>query len=328
MRRFLAIFLILAAPALLAGTAPAPKKVLYFTKSSNFEHSVVRRKDGKPSFSEQVLALTGPRHGIEFTFAKDGSLFTPEYLAQFDAVMFYTSGNLCETGKDGNPAITLEGKTALLDAIRAGKLGFIGIHSATDTFHTGETSVTNTNQPRIWRYENFGDKGDPYTRMIGSSFIIHDKQQVATALVIDPHFPGVAHLGEKCVCMEEWYSLNDFNRDIHVILATQTAGMSGPPYERPNFPNTWAHLHGKGRVYYTALGHREDTWISASFQKILYGGIAWATRQVDADITPNIEKVTPGAWILPPVSGPVAGLPKAEQAALQSTQVPPTGTND
>src|SRR2546423_4442625 len=96
---------------------PKPKKVLFFSKSSNFEHAVIKRKDGKPSFVEDLLAQLGPKHGVQFTFSKDGSLFTPEYLAQFDAYMFYTTGDLLSAGKDGNPPMTTAGKAAFLQAI-------------------------------------------------------------------------------------------------------------------------------------------------------------------------------------------------------------------
>src|SRR3954454_5188753 len=102
------------------------RKVLFFSKSANFEHAVIKRKNGQPSFVEKVLADLGPRHGIEFTFSKDGSLFTPEYLAGFDACMFFTSGDLLSAGKDGNPPMTKAGKAALLEAINQGK-GFIGL---------------------------------------------------------------------------------------------------------------------------------------------------------------------------------------------------------
>src|SRR3954469_5035827 len=72
----------------------APHKVLFFSKSSNFEHSVIKRRAGQPSWVEQVLAREAPGHDVEFVFSKDGSLFTPAYLAQFDAFIFYTSGAL------------------------------------------------------------------------------------------------------------------------------------------------------------------------------------------------------------------------------------------
>jgi type 1 glutamine amidotransferase len=300
------------------------KKVLYFSKSSNFEHSVVKRRAGRPSFSEQVLAELGPRHGIQFTFSKDGSLFSRDYLAQFDAVMFYTSGDLLSVGKDGNPPLTPEGKAALLEAIASGSLGFVGIHSAADTFHTGETVETNTNQPRAWRYRTLGAEADPYLRMLGGELIVHGTQQIARARVTNPQFPGLSQLGAEIELLEEWYSLTEFAPDMHVLLLQETSTMRDPhandtdwppagwdtPYMRPAFPNTWARSHGKGRVFYTGLGHREDVWLSAQFEAILFGGLAWVLHTSDAATPPNLDTVAPGARELPPVSAPVAGLPK------------------
>ena len=294
------------------------KKILFFSKSSNFEHAVIKRKDGQPSFVEKILAELGPKHGIEFTCSKDGSLFTPEYLAQFDAFMFYTSGDLTAAGKDGNPPMTPAGKAAFLEAIKNGK-GFIGTHSATDTFHTGETAETDTNRPRTWRYRNLGDKADPYTRMIGAEFIIHSVQQNAKMTVADNKFPGLENRGSSFELMDEWYTLTDFSRDLHVLLVQETAGMTGIPYQRPPYPATWARMHGKGRVFYTSMGHREDVWTNPVFQEILFGGIAWATGNVDADATPNIETVTPDCWKLPPVSHPVPSDPTKFKAS-QETQ--------
>jgi len=71
------------------------------------------------------------------------------------------------------------------------------------------------------------------------------------------------------------------------------AGMQGAMYQRPPYPSTWARMHGKGRVYYTALGHREDVWTNAIFQQIILGGMSWALGQVNADITPNITHLMP-----------------------------------
>ena len=315
----LVVFLALASAA-----AAAPvKKILFFSKCSNFEHSVVKERAGQPSWAAQVLTELGPKHGLAFTFSKDGSKFTPEYLAQFDAYFFYTSGDLLAAGKDGNPPMTAAGKQAFLDAIAGGK-GFIGTHSAADTFHTDETAETNTNQPRTWRYQNRGDKADPYTRMIGGELIIHGTQQLARVLVTDPKFPGFAGRGASFEQLDEWYSMVNFAPDMHVLLVQDTAAMKDPfagtkdwppagwdtPYQRPPYPSTWARMHGKGRVFYTSMGHREDVWTNAVFQEILLGGIAWAVRNVEADVTPNLAKVAPRANELPPVSGPVGGLPK------------------
>jgi type 1 glutamine amidotransferase len=304
-------------------TAAPAKKILFFSKCSNFEHSVVRERAGQPSWCQQVLTELGAKHGYAFTFSKDGSKFTPDYLASFDAFFFYTSGDLLAAGKDGNPPMTAAGKQAFLDAIAGGK-GFIGTHSAADTFHTGETAETNTNQPRTWRYQNRGDQADPYIRMIGGELIVHGTQQVGRMIVTDSKFPGFARLGASFELLEEWYSMVNFAPDLHVLLVQDTAAMKDPfagtkdwppvgwdtPYRRPPYPSTWARMHGKGRVFYTAMGHREDNWLNPVFQEILLGGIAWAVRNVEADIAPNLAKFAPRAGVLPPVSGPVGGLPK------------------
>ncbi len=64
---------------------------------------------------------------------------------------------------------------------------------------------------------------------------------------------------------------------------------------------TWARTHGEGRVFYTSLGHFEDVWTNPFFQAIVQGGLAWAMRNVEAKIEPNIDRVTPKANELPPV---------------------------
>jgi type 1 glutamine amidotransferase len=275
-----------------------PKKVLFFSKSSGFEHSVIQRKNGQPSFAENILADFGPRHGIDFTFSKDGSLFTPAYLAQFDAYYFHTTGDLTAEGTDKNPPMTPAGKDAFLDAVKNGK-GFIGSHCAADTFHTHEPEGTDQKN-RAPRYENYGANADPYIRMIGGEFIIHGEQQESRMRVTEPRFPGLKNAGDGFVLKEEWYSLKDFSDNLHVILVQQTDGMKGRMYARPPYPATWARMHGQGRVFYTSMGHREEVWLSTLFQEILFGGIAWAVRNVDANVTPNLDQAAPGCLLLPP----------------------------
>ena len=295
---------------LFAADAGAPKKVLFFSKSSGFEHSAIKRKGDQPSFAEQILAELGPKHGFTFTFSKDGSLFTPEYLAQFDAFFFYTTGDLTTTGTDKNPPMSAAGKQAFLDAIKNGK-GYVGTHSASDTFHSKESGGGN-NPDRSGRYKNYGDAADPYVQMLGGEFIKHGKQQKARMRVADAKFPGLAAAGEGFEVNEEWYSLKDFAKNLHVLLVQETATMEGNVYKRAAYPATWARMHGSGRVFYTSMGHREDVWTSALFQEILLGGLNWATRRVDADVTPNLEKATPGYAEIPPEDPPAP--PKKEPA--------------
>lgn len=288
--------------------ANAPKKVLYFTKSSGYEHSVVKQNAGNPSFSEQVLAELGKKHNIEFTHTKDGSLFTPEYLDQFDAFFFYATGDLTalrntpEQGDD-NPPMTQAGKEAFLKAIENGK-GFIGAHSATDAFHSPGSKLHGEQR---WKAD--GDKADPYIKMIGGEFTRHAKQQEANQVVADPNFPGVSEISSPWRMHEEWYAFKNLANDLHVILYLDTNDMVGPEYQRPAYPSTWARMHGKGRVFYTAMGHREDVWLNPAFQSVLMGGINWALGRVDVDVTPNLAKVTPEAHKIPDFVPPPSAAP-------------------
>jgi type 1 glutamine amidotransferase len=285
-----------------AATMPR-KRVLFFTKSSGFEHSVIR-DPAKPGFkggpgSEvpglafEVLRALGAKNNIDFVFSKDGSLFRPAYLAQFDAYFFFTTGDLTQVGNDGNPPMTPEGKAAVLQAIYDGK-GFVGTQAATDTFHSSGGEEMKGN-----RFKDDGDNADPYIKMIGGEFIIHGQQQPSHLIVVDPKFPGIAAVPADNDLKEEWYAMKDFASNLHVLLVQDTTGMTGADYARANYPSTWARMYGKGRVFYTNLGHRDDVWNNPVFQSILTGGLDWATARVDADVTPNVAEVAPQANVLP-----------------------------
>jgi type 1 glutamine amidotransferase len=289
--------------ALAAGPA---RKILFFSKSSGFEHSVITYKNGQPSYAEKILTELGAKNNWAFTFSKDGSLFSPTYLAQFDALFFYTTGDLCSPGTDKNPPMSPEGKQALLEYVAAGK-GFIGSHSASDTFHTNNEANKGPD-----RYQNHGAQADPYVMMLGGEFIKHGAQQSAKMRCVDPKFPGLEKYADGFAFQEEWYSLKDFRPDLHVLLVQEAEAMKGIEYQRPAYPATWARKHGAGRVFYTSMGHREDVWTNPIFQDILTGGISWAVGNVEAELAPNLDAVAPGALTNPPFPPPPA--PKSEAA--------------
>jgi type 1 glutamine amidotransferase len=124
---------------------------------------------------------------------------------------------------------------------------------------------------------------------------------VARIQVTGPQFPGAEKLDTSFSLMEEWFSLIRFTKDLHVILVQDCAGMNKDKpadrrcYDRPPFPSTWARMYGRGRVFYTSLGHREDVWANKLFQQLVLGGLSWALGRVEADITPNIDQVAPHA---------------------------------
>lgn len=269
----------------LQATAPEKRpKILFFTKSSGFEHSVVKREGDSPAYAERVLKEFAGAAGFDVEATKDGTVFDGD-IDQYAAFFFYTTEDLTQVGNDKNPAMTAKGKARFLEAIAAGK-GMIGSHCASDTFHSpGDRRKASETR-------------DPYIAMLGGEFISHGPQQEAKMRVVDSAFPGIGEQKEFKL-NEEWYSLKNFAPDLHVLLVQETAGMQGQDYQRPPYPATWARQHGKGRVFYTSMGHREDVWTNPLFQSIVVGGLRWATGQVDADITPNMMAVTPEAVALP-----------------------------
>src|SRR5882724_239366 len=70
------------------------RKVLFFTRSQGFQHTPVLRpkKDPKAlSLAETFMVSFGKEHNMDVTCTKDGAVFTPEGLAPYDVIMFYTT---------------------------------------------------------------------------------------------------------------------------------------------------------------------------------------------------------------------------------------------
>src|SRR6266567_354798 len=242
----------------------APEKsVLVFTKSSGFEHAVVKRVDGKPSIMDDTVTELGNKHGFTVGVTKDGRIFDSKEFHSYAALVFFTTGDLTTLGTDGKPPMSAKGKQALLDAVHGGK-GFVGVHAASDTFHTPPDTPDLAN-----RYIAHGEQQDPYLKMLGAEFIIHGREprlQDANLIVNDPKFPG----------------------------------MKGEPYQRAPYPVTWAREHGKGHVFYTAMGDRPENWKNEFFLNVLGGGIRWAIGDAKAESDVNLKQAAPGYAEIPP----------------------------
>jgi uncharacterized protein len=277
--------------------AAAKKSLLVFTKSSGFEHDVVKTTGGKPNIVEQAVTTLGKEHGFDVTATKDGGVFNSGDFRKYAAVLFFTTGDLTTPGTDKNPPMSQQGKQSLLDAIQGG-LGFVGIHAASDTFHTPPETEDRAN-----RYVAHGEKSDPYLRMLGAEFITHGstpRLQTTNIIVNDPSFPGLEGVSSPVSFNDEWYSLKDFRTDLHVILTLDTKGMTGEPYQRAPYPMTWARMDGKGRVFYTAIGDRPENWSNPFFLHLLGGGIRWAIVDAKASLDQNLLKAAPGYAEIPP----------------------------
>ncbi len=180
----------------------------------------------------------------------------------FDAVLFFTGGDL---GMDAQQ------KADFLSFIHDDGKGFIGVHSATITF---------TDWPE-------------YGEMIGGYFDEHPWGTFdAPILVEDPSFPGMQQWPRSFVLRDEIYQIRNYSREKVRVLMRLDAGRStskNPRVHRTDrdFAVTWAKMYGKGRVYYSTLGHPKENWDNPDLQKMYIEAIKWATGLVDADVTPR-----------------------------------------
>ncbi|NUQ64089.1 MAG: ThuA domain-containing protein [Pirellulales bacterium] len=251
------------------------RRVLFFSRSVLFEHPVVHRNGEELSFAETQFVELARRAGLEADCTKDGSVFDGG-LDGYAAIVSYSCGTMDDMlkpeSKDHSAPISERGRQRLVDAVGAGK-PLVAIHPGFLIL------------PEV----------------VGTGYVGHGQQQAGTMRIVSPKFPGTAGLGDSFSMTEEWFSLVDFAKDLHVVLVQETAGMQKEQpgdqkcYNRPPYPATWARLHGKTCVFYTSMGHREDVWAHSIFQQILLGGLLWALGEVEADVTPNIATVAPQA---------------------------------
>lgn len=259
-----ATFLWALVPALLpisGAAAPAQEgkkyKALYVTQSKGFRHGSVTRKDGALSPSEVAVTEIARESGLfEVECTQDASVLTPEKLKELDVVLFYTTGAL---------PISPENFEAFLGWLRSGK-AFVGIHSATDTFH------------------NF----KPYYELINGVFDGHPwgAGETVTLRVHDPEHAAVKSWGSELVIKDEIYQYRQYDPKAVRVLAS--LDMARCKTKRPwHVPVVWVRQVGRGRLFYTNLGHNEGTWQDARFRTHLLSGIRWALGLEPGSAEPN-----------------------------------------
>jgi type 1 glutamine amidotransferase len=56
----------------------------------------------------------------------------------------------------------------------------------------------------------------------------------------------------------------------------------------------WARMHGKGRLFFRAMGDRPENWKNEFFLNSLAGGIGWSIRDATAQVDVNLKQAAPG----------------------------------
>ena len=132
---------------------------------------------------------------------------------------------------------------------------------------------------------------------LGGEFRVHHKQFKGTVRVIDTAHPAMAHVPAEWNILDEWYLFKNLNAETMHVLAVLDSGAERQvqePYNIPNYPIIWCSEYGKGRVYYNAMGHREDVWDNPDFQKSVVDAAHWALGHGPAGAEPNLGKIISG----------------------------------
>lgn len=248
--------------------AEKPIRVLYLTKSSGFEHSVVHREKGELAFSEKIMLDLAEKNNFDLVVTKDASMINEQQLKFFDVVQWYTTGDLCQPSKpiqeggDGGAAMTEAGRDAFVKWVKNGG-GFAAMHTAADTFQSGGKSI----------YE-------PYREIAGGVFFTHKNQEEAK-LLVQKH-PITANLDPEWTIKDEWYIFTDVTKTLKPLIIIDTKSMTQEEYtKREPYAIAWRDEIGQGRVFSSAIGHREDVWTNPQFQDFLVRGIKWAAKRLD-----------------------------------------------
>jgi type 1 glutamine amidotransferase len=288
---------ILATAALaLTATAAEPKKLLVVTVTTGFRHSSI------PT-AEKVLSKLAKESGaftVDFVRQPEEKVKRPsnprgdaddEAKAKFKAEMAKyeaTQGEFQARVKEALSKLSAENlksydglifanttgdlpvpdPQAIIDWVKDGH-AFIGMHSASDTFHGFR----------------------PYVEMLGGEFLSHGAQASVDCINEDKKHPACSHLPQTWTVYDEIYILKNFERaKVHGLLTLDKEPNRKTPGD---FPIAWTKEIGKGRLFYTSLGHREDVWddetpanfkrqnsteVAQAYQKHILGGIKWALR--------------------------------------------------
>lgn len=221
----------------------AASTILVITHTTGFRHSSI------PTAEATIAALGAQSNLFTVRHCRDAAdvakMTTSTALKDVQAVFFANT-----TGDLGLP--DLDGFFAW---VRAGG-GVLGAHSASDTYH---------NEPR-------------YIDMLGGEFLTHGNQATVTLVTASGTHPATSGLPARFQMLDEIYHLKDNNRGrVDTLLSLDRAPDDGLPgaNQPADMPISWAKRYGAGRVFYTALGHREDVWEDARFRAHVLGGIKW-----------------------------------------------------
>ncbi|MGA9637248.1 ThuA domain-containing protein, partial [Flavobacterium sp.] len=229
------------------------KVILVFSKTAGFRHKCIPK-------GIEALQKMGAGQNWKMTFSEDASLFNKESLSKYNLVLFLnTTGDVL----DRNQELAFE------EFIHNGG-SYVGVHAASDTEFE-------------WPF---------YAEMIGAQFKSHPKQQKAVLNVDtnNPH-PATTHYPASFEKFDEWYNFKKpVAQHVNVILSIDETSYQGDRMGT-HHPISWYHVYEGGRVFYTAMGHTDESYVDTNFLKHLQEGIRWSLGEIDVQIAKGGENL-------------------------------------
>ncbi|WP_162527192.1 ThuA domain-containing protein [Sphingomonas solaris] len=240
-------------PPALPAALPEPA-ILIFSKTNGF------REDRAILAANKMFRDIARERGWGVFVTENAAVFNPEQLSRFRAVVWNNASG---------DVLTLPQRKAFRAYLEAGG-GYVGVHGAGGD-HT-------------YRWRWYGDD------LIGAHFISHTmfpQIQRATIRIADPAHPAMAGLPPAWPRADEWYS---FDRSVRArgyrVLATldeksyQPTDLFGNDIRMgDDHPIIWTHCVGRGRAYYSALGHAADAYAEPLVRRSLANAVAWAASE-------------------------------------------------
>jgi len=220
--------------------------ILVFEKITGF------RDDASVAAAHKAFIDMATRRRWSITFTENGAVFNRSQLKNYDAVIWNNvSGDVLTAPQE-----------RAFQAYLMGGGGFAAVHGS------GGDPVY------VWKW---------YTDvLLGSRFIghpMHPQFQAANVIVEGPKTGIVARLPDSWTMTDEWYSFAASPRvkGVHVLARLDESSYNpGPQLAMGDHPIAWTHCIGSGRAFYTAIGHRPESYVEPNSRELLEEGVAWA----------------------------------------------------
>lgn len=236
-------------------TRPA---ILVFSKTNGFRHDEPIRD------ANALFAKIASEKGWGHYQTENGAVFSPELLSKFDAVVFNNT-----SGDNFNDAQ----KAAFKSWLDQGG-GFVGIHASGGDFGY------------LWDWH-------PKT-LIGAQFTGHPMNpqfQDARVVIEDANHPATKGLPAELKRKDEWYAFDKSVRGLPGFRVLATLDEDSYPNKKMNItfsskdlamgkdhPIVWTHCIGKGRIFYSAMGHLKEAYAEPAYIQMLTGATIWALK--------------------------------------------------